>query len=229
MFIEIDQKPSGEPDFSPKLSFKPEYPVVATRPSDIRKFLRQAEDTLAQFRAIDFKSLADSLQSTMTVLRQSVDDAQIQTISKDIHKSVQSAQKILDPARWEAVLDSFEEAGKSVAAMARTADQTVLEAKAGVERMRQSLAENKRTMNDILNDLHQAAGRVNGVMQTGDDFIAGIGDKVSRLERHMTATFQNMEKTAEHLARLTERIEESPSQLLWGKPAQDRKIESDTN
>ena len=66
-------------------------------------------------------------------------------------------------------------------------------------------------------------------MQTGDDFIAGIGDKVSRLERHMTATFQNMEKTAEHLARLTERIEESPSQLLWGKPAQDRKIESDTN
>ncbi len=229
MFIEIDRRHSGEPGFSPKLSFKPEYPVVATRPSDIRKFLRQAEDVLAQFRAIDFKSLADSLQSTMNVLRQSVDDAQIRTISEDIHKSVQSARKILDSDRWKAVLESFEEAGRSVAAMARTADQTVLEAKAGVERMRKSLAENKQTVNDILNDLHHAASRVNGVMQNGNDVIAGIEDKVSRLERHMTATFQNMEKTAEHLARLTERIEESPSQILWGKPARDREIESHTN
>jgi phospholipid/cholesterol/gamma-HCH transport system substrate-binding protein len=229
LFIEIDRKHSGEPDFSPKLSFKPEYPVVATRPSEIKKFLRQTDDVLAQFRAIDFKSLADSLQSTMIALRQSVDDAQLRTIAEDIHKSVQSAQKILDPARWQAVLDSFEEAGQSVAAMARDADQAVLDAKAGMERMRLALSENKQTMDEILSDLHRAAGKVNGVMQNGDDFIAGIEDKISRLERHMTATFQNMEKTTEHLTRLTERLEDSPSQIFWGKPARDRKIEPGTN
>jgi len=229
LFIEIDRKHPEEPDLSPKLSFNPEHPVVATRPSEIKKFLRQADDILAQFRDIDFKSLTDSLQSTMTALRQSVDDAQIQTISEDIHKSVQSAQKILDPARWEAVLDSFEEAGKSVTSIARNADQIVLDARADMERMRLALSENKQALDDILSDLHQAAGKVNGVMQKGDDFIAGIEDKISRLERHMTATFQNMEKTTEHLMRLTESLEESPSRIFWGKPARDRKIESNTN
>jgi len=138
-------------------------------------------------------------------------------------------KKILDPARWEAVLDSFEEAGKSVTSIARNADQIVLDARADMERMRLALSENKQALDDILSDLHQAAGKVNGVMQKGDDFIAGIEDKISRLERHMTATFQNMEKTTEHLMRLTESLEESPSRIFWGKPARDRKIESNTN
>ena len=35
MFVELDLKKPGEPDLSPKIDFPSEYPIIATRPSEI--------------------------------------------------------------------------------------------------------------------------------------------------------------------------------------------------
>ena len=56
MFIELEQKQADDRDL-PTLSFKPEYPVISTRPSEISKFFQGIEDIFNLFRALDANTI----------------------------------------------------------------------------------------------------------------------------------------------------------------------------
>ena len=53
MFVELDRKKDGDPDFQPKLTFESDYPMIATRPSEIKMFLEGVDDVLKQLKSID--------------------------------------------------------------------------------------------------------------------------------------------------------------------------------
>ena len=81
MFIELDRKEKGSPDTIPKLTFTPEYPVIATRPSDISKLISGVEDVIYQFKALDTREISQKLKLTLDKINQSFDDAQIKDLS----------------------------------------------------------------------------------------------------------------------------------------------------
>ncbi|MDY7036109.1 MAG: MlaD family protein, partial [Thermodesulfobacteriota bacterium] len=59
MFIELDLKQEGEPDRSPHLNFPSEYPIVASKPSDISELLQGINDALTHIQTIDLKGISD--------------------------------------------------------------------------------------------------------------------------------------------------------------------------
>jgi len=64
VFIELDQIRAGEKSSSPELCFKPRYPVIRSRRSEISRLLADTNEILKSIKAIDFKGLSDQLKST---------------------------------------------------------------------------------------------------------------------------------------------------------------------
>lgn len=72
MFVELDRKKNGVPDLSPSLSFPSEYPIVASKPSNIYKMLHSIDDALNQIRAMDLEKISEKIQLTLNRDRKSV-------------------------------------------------------------------------------------------------------------------------------------------------------------
>ncbi|MEA3280451.1 MAG: MlaD family protein, partial [Thermodesulfobacteriota bacterium] len=58
MYVEIEKRKTNEPDLSPQIDFPAEYPVIATKPSGIKRFMEGMADVLSQIRDMDTKGIA---------------------------------------------------------------------------------------------------------------------------------------------------------------------------
>ena len=64
MFIELDRRKPGEPDLSPKITFPSEYPIIPSRPSEMRRILSQVDSIVAKIDQIDARGISDQLKLT---------------------------------------------------------------------------------------------------------------------------------------------------------------------
>ena len=69
MYIELDSRDPEAPELSPKLTFPSNYPVIATRPSEIARFMGEINALLEQIRSLDLKAISESLTETLTEIR----------------------------------------------------------------------------------------------------------------------------------------------------------------
>jgi len=86
MFIELDRRKKGEPDLTPRINFPTEYPVVASKPSDISRILKGIDDVIKQMSSIDFKGISTKINLILDHLNQITTEADIKGISKDMQR-----------------------------------------------------------------------------------------------------------------------------------------------
>ena len=82
MFIELDRKNNGSPNLSPPLSFPSEYPIIASKPSNISKMLQSIDDALNQIRAMDLENISEKVQLTLNTIEQVMTNTNIKDISE---------------------------------------------------------------------------------------------------------------------------------------------------
>jgi len=58
MFIEIDRKKEGDPDFRQAISFRSKYPVIATKPSGVKMFMDGMDEVLKLIAELDTKGIS---------------------------------------------------------------------------------------------------------------------------------------------------------------------------
>jgi phospholipid/cholesterol/gamma-HCH transport system substrate-binding protein len=227
MFIEIDRKKKGEPDLSPGISFTPKYPVIDTKPSDIHKIIEGLDEIITQVNALDFDGISGKLKSTLDVLNQSVQDAQIREVSSDIRASLGRLQKILDADKWNKLVDSVEKAGSSVTSLATNADNTVSRLNDAIIRMDSIVAGNEKGMNDAFQNFQSSMKNADIFLSRGADLIRHTDAKLSILQRRLITTLQGIERATENLNQLIEMLAEQPSQILFGQPPAARNVETE--
>ena len=84
MFIELEHQDEPVSKAETTFSFKPEYPVIATRPSEISKFFQGIEDVFKTFRALDAKSISDQMVLALKKINQTIDNAQVTPLLEDL-------------------------------------------------------------------------------------------------------------------------------------------------
>jgi virulence factor Mce-like protein len=65
MFVEMDRKKKDEPDLSPEITFPSEYPIVATKPSDISQLLAGIDDVLKQIKSLDLGEISSKVKTAL--------------------------------------------------------------------------------------------------------------------------------------------------------------------
>ncbi len=206
VLVELDRKKEGALEESPVLSFPTEYPIVASKPSDIKRLLRGLDEVLNHFKSIDLKGISDKLKLTLDNANSMIADADIKGISNQLQSSLSSADRILKNEKWESILGSV--------------DRTLV-------RMEGFVVRNEQPVSEAVMDLKKAMVSANNLLEKGSTFIGNTDDALNRLKLQLLLSAQNLERATENLNRFLEVLSDSPSQLIFGEPAAPRVLEMD--
>ena len=218
MFVELDLKRKGEPERSPALSFPSEYPIVASKPSEISELVRGLDDVLNQIRSLDLKGISDKIKLNLDDINQVIREADVQGLTQDMRSSLARVDSIFDRQRWDTILANVEEAGHSVNALLKKADK-------GLNRVEGLVSQNEQAIGMAVEDFQKAMQTANVLLEDGASLVRGTNESQAQVRRHMLVIAQNLEKASEDLQRLIDLLADHPSQLMFGQPPVPRKVE----
>ncbi len=225
MFIGLDRKKEGEPDLSPHLSFPSEYPIVASKPSEISKLLQGLDDVMKQIKAMDLEGISDKIKLTLANANQVMADANVEGISRNITSVLTAVRRILDPKKWDGIVASLEKSSRSLTVV-------MDKAKIGLDRINQAvgradnmLVRNREAIQGAIVDFKKAIEKSHLLLEKGTSLVQGTNDSLMDLARHLLVVTQNLERASDNLNRLVELVADQPSQLLFGEPPPPRALE----
>jgi phospholipid/cholesterol/gamma-HCH transport system substrate-binding protein len=207
VFIELDRKGPGEQDLSPKLSFASEYPIIASKPSDIKQILAGVQGVLENLNKIDAKGISEGIVSAV---------ANLNGVITKVDNAL--AEKRLDEIIVEVknTLVKFQNFATNIEGEI----QTLNLAKTGAH-----LESATAKIDKIVN-----SGEIEAVLKEAKETIGNLNQWVDRLDkRSLTVTndvkviSENLRKASESLDMLIERVYASPSDLLFGQPPPQRR------
>jgi phospholipid/cholesterol/gamma-HCH transport system substrate-binding protein len=195
VFIELDRKDPESPDLSPKLDFASQYPIIPSRPSQIRQIFSGIDEIIEKIKKLDLEELANSFKATGKSAENLFGGPQmmktlqnLESISTSIDQTAARIEKMTAGGKLEGILDDT-----------RT---TLAEARSLISTTRDEIKALK---------LADTAEKTNRVM-----------DNLSRTSRTTARDIQAMsdslKRTSESLERLVDRLEANPSDLLFSSP-----------
>lgn len=225
MFVEIDRRRPGSADLSPHLNFTPDHPVIASRPSDIKKLFREIDEIASKIQAIDFKGISDQAMSAFATLNSVLTEAQLGAISADIRTLLAAVNTAANPQRLES--------------MARNMEQTVLASRRLMEKatgelgrmediltqFQATLEANRPHIDTTMQALASTALRADGVMTQGHATLLQAQATIKELQDRLATTAENLEQTSSGLNALITNVKDQPSQLLFSQPKKPRPVE----
>jgi phospholipid/cholesterol/gamma-HCH transport system substrate-binding protein len=220
MFVELDQKRAGEPDQSPLLSFPSEYPIIASKPSEIKGLISGFDAILNQIKALDLEEISGKIKATLDNLNQSVDDADVERISQTINSSFEKMEKILTDQRWDKVLAAADTAGQELNNLLDKADRTL-------SRVQGIVSGKEETVKNALDNFSRAMEKANILLNKSTSLVSGTDASISELMQYLVVAAQNLELASENLNQLMELLADHPSQLLFGEPPKPRNLDAD--
>lgn len=225
MFVEIDKAGSNAIQFSPKLSFEPPYPVIASRPSNIHKLFREIDRIATKLNSIDFEAISHEALAAFRALNQSVHDAQIDAIAQDIRTFMGNINTATNPRRLESIAQNMEQTVRSshnLVEKATTEMQTMHEI---LTSFRAMLESNRPYVDTTLSSLASAAVKADGVMEQSRVTAHQMQTSIQEVEERLSVTAENLEQTSRNLDMLIESLQDQPSKLLFATPKPPRLVE----
>jgi phospholipid/cholesterol/gamma-HCH transport system substrate-binding protein len=195
VFIELDRRDPGEPDLSPRIDFASEYPIIPSKPSQLRQIFSGIDEIVEKIKLVD-----------------------LEEISKSITNSAKAAENLLAGPRTQKVLENLESISvnldQTVARVEKITAEGNLEGIVGETRA--TLVE-ARSLIAVTRDELKALRLAETAEKTNR-----VVDSLSRTSRTTARDLQvmsdNLRRTSETLERLVERLESNPSDLLFSRP-----------
>jgi phospholipid/cholesterol/gamma-HCH transport system substrate-binding protein len=226
MFVELDRINNGAPNLSPPLSFPSEYPIVASKPSNISKMLHSIDDALNQIRAMDLEKISEKVQLTLKSIEQVVNNTNIKDISQKIEKSIDRAGQILDDKRWDSIMASADEAGRSLNDIMDKTSNSMNHVEKTILQLEGITVEKEQSIKTAIEDFRRSMENANTLLKKGNFLTDKTDDSISQLKGQFLIIAQNLEKASENLNRLIEIVADHPSQFIFGEPPAPRKMDT---
>jgi phospholipid/cholesterol/gamma-HCH transport system substrate-binding protein len=195
VFVELDRRNPEEPDLSPKIDFASEYPIIPSRPSQLRQIFSGIDEIVEKIKQVDLEGL-----------------------SKSITHSAKAAEDLLAGPRTQKVLANLESISVNLdQTMARVEKITAEGNLEGIVGETRAALVEARSLIAVTRDELKALRLAETAEKTNR-----IVDTLSRTSRTTARDLQvmsdNMKRSSETLERLVERLESNPSDLLFSKP-----------
>ena len=227
MFVELDRKKAGEPDQSPKLNFPSEYPIVASKPSQIGELISGINQVLDQFKSLDLQAITGQVKLTLQTINQKVSQANVKRISDSIEASLARVNHIMDSQRWNQILNSVDQGVRSFNNLVNDADRSLDRVDQTIIRVDGVVTENKKTIKAAIDDFKLAMYNANLLLKKGSSLVGETDESISNLMPHLLVVAQNLEKASENLNQIMELLADQPSQLIFGAPPVGREVEAE--
>lgn len=218
MFVELDRKKKGEGDLSPRVTFPTEYPILASKPSEIREIVQGIDDVLDQFRSLDLKGISEKIKVNLDDINQIIHEADVKGVSDDMRTAIAGISRLFNDQRWDTIVGQVEQAGRSANAMLKRADS-------GLGHVQDIVRRNEQAIGSAIENFQQAMHNANALLRQGVSLVDGTNQAQTRLRRHLLVIVQHLERASENLQRLMDLVADHPSQLVFGQPPAARHVE----
>ena len=224
VFVELDRKKPGEPDRSPHVTFPSEYPIVASKPSELTQILSEFNEMINHVKSLDLKGISEKVKLSLDNINLMMANADVKGISTRIKSTLDSADRMLNRERWDRILESVDRTARGMNQLVAQAMRTVEEATqtmAGAERL---LSGNKQEIEEVLKGLIKAVDNVNLLLKKGTAFIDKTDDSAVQIKGRLSVSARNLERATDNLNRFLELLADQPSQLVFGEPPVPRSV-----
>ncbi|OQX66287.1 MAG: hypothetical protein B5M55_00220 [Desulfococcus sp. 4484_242] len=224
VFVELDRKKPGEPDRSPHVTFPSEYPIVASKPSELTQILSEFNEMINHVKSLDLKGISEKVKLSLDNINLMMANADVKGISTRIKSTLDSADRMLNRERWDRILESVDRTARGMNQLVAQAMRTVEEATqtmAGAERL---LSGNKQEIEEVLKGLIKAVDNVNLLLKKGTAFIDKTDDSAVQIKGRLSVSARNLERATDNLNRFLELLADQPSQLVFGEPPAPRSV-----
>ena len=184
MLVELDRKKPDEPDQSPRITFPSEYPIVASKPSELNQLLGEFTSVLNHIKSIDLKGISDKLkltldnvnvmlaeadvsmisekvQTSLDHIDQMIMDADVKGISTKLKSTLDGADRLMNRERWDRILRSVDLAAQSINQLIQQARGTMNQIDKTIKGADRLLAENEMEIEQTLQGLVKATKNIN--------------------------------------------------------------------
>ncbi len=207
VFIELDRKEPGEQDLSPKLNFASEYPIIASKPSDIKQILAGVEGVLENLKKIDAEGISEGIVSTVANLNGVITKVDQALAEKKLDEVIVEAKNTL--VKIQSFTANIE--GEIQALNLARTGAHVESATAKIEKI-------------------VSSGEIEAALKEAKETVGKLNEWVDRLDKRSLAITndvkvisENLKQASESLDMLIERVYASPSDLLFGLPPPPRR------
>ena len=218
VFIELDQKKRDEPDRSPPLSFPSEYPIVASKPSELGQILSGIDEILNKIKGLDLEGIAAKIKSNLDTVETTVQEANVKGLARKFERSLDQLNQILDGHQWDKILTSTQET-------IREANGFFAKGNAALAHAENAFAQAREILADKQHAIRQALENINRVIDKSASLTTGADETFSLLRQNLLVSAQNLERASENLNRFLEILAEQPSQLILGDPPPRREMD----
>ncbi|MDP2855280.1 MAG: MlaD family protein [Smithellaceae bacterium] len=200
VFIELDRLSAGELASSPKLTFRPNYPVIPSRRSEISRFLADTSFIMQNIKDIDFKGISDQLKNTTHAIENFLEGKRINNIMANLESTSTNLDQTI------AKINKTVAEGK--------VDRVVNETLGILSEARQLIGQARSEINGL--NLREKAERTDAILKD-------IDKKTKTITSNLQDTSENLRATSENLQKLSDSLNRDPSDLIFTKPAPPRK------
>jgi phospholipid/cholesterol/gamma-HCH transport system substrate-binding protein len=220
MFVELEKRNEQDVIFGQYIDFPTEYPVINTKPSDIKQFFKSLTDVLMEFKNLDLQEISKRIQSTLIKMEQAIDAAQVEKLVNELNKTLSGIQALSGRENWESILASLDHTAKIIQSLSTAGTQTMADVDATLNHIDTAVLENDKALRVLISDISASIQHIDSLVMSGNQFLEGTHKDTFRLLLQLKNTLRHYEKAGKNLSRFLEQIADQPSQLIFGGPAE---------
>jgi ABC-type transporter Mla subunit MlaD len=225
MFIELDNKHPQEPDLSSSLNFTPGQPVIASRPSDIKKLFRELDTIAKQVQLVDFPAISRQTLQVLSQIEHTLAAARIGEIAAETLGMVRDVRATVSHERLARLVDDASRAAHALRQAAEAAQKNVDQFGALAADARSVLAENRPHLTASLAELAHSAQTLQAVLHQTQQILGNVGGGVRASQDNLITTLESLQGAAANLEQLTSQLKTQPSLLLFAAPPKNQPTE----
>jgi len=218
MFVELERMRKEDIALFPKITFETKYPVIATRPSDMKQLLTDIYDILNKIKQIDVKGISNRIIETLDNANQTFEDAEVKKVSENIQKTLVRSQEILEKKEWDQITQNILLASNNLNALIKNAGTTI-------NRIDGSLKNYNKKLSNTIDKFNTAAENASKMLQNGNALITDAHSRVNRVDQELLETLNALKTTSMNLNQLVQQLIDQPSILLFSSPPSPKPIE----
>lgn len=219
MFVELERKKENFPYFIPELDAKPEFPIIATRPSELSQLFKDFDDALKSIGELDLKQLSEKAIMTLTHLNETIDSANMAQLSLDLRRLIGKTETMMNAEKLENMLDSVKSSADRFEAVSDNADIAINDFKDTIAKINNVIDTGRVPLESALVEVDQVLKKMDIALEKSTSVMDTVDDAAYTLMRQARITLKGFDDTALKMNRLIENVSDQPSLLLFSEPA----------
>lgn len=218
MHIELQKQAPDKKVEPPELNFEPEYPVIATRPSEMSRMIAGVNEIISNLKEIPMNKISGQVEKTLENFNRMLVDAKIDEISAGLRETIEKSNAILDKEDWDEIRASLLETSKRVNALAEQSNKTV-------SRIDTFLEINKEPIEKSIADAGKAADNASRFFDQASGTLGDTETRIEKYDQELSVVVDDLQQAANNLNRVLDQLANHPSQFVFGGPVPSKPIE----